>query len=375
MGSASDRHACVVGTGLAGAAVAASLVRRGWRVSLLGEGVARGASALPVGMLGVHATRSPTPLSRLTEFGVPCTRAELERLVPMGQGWLPVEVDNRGHHPGRHAEALVRPGALVRAWLDEAHATGRLDLRPDVRLQGLERTASGWRLLDDRGHAAAEAQTVVLAAALGTLGLTDALGLALPLRPVQGQLSLGTLEGDPLAERPQRDEGVFVPEYRDAAQPAPWPQRLWSMGSTYRRGSTDTAVSEAAHRDNLQRLHALSAPAAAAMAEQLLLGRLQGWAGVRCASLDRLPLVGAAPAPIADASLRSGVPGLTALARLPGLYLSCGFGSRGLSLAAMAGEAVAALIDGAAMPLPPDLRDAIDPARFAWRAARRRAAG
>lgn len=66
------RHACVVGAGLAGAAVAAMLVRRGWRVALL-DAAARagdGASALPVGMLSPHVTRSPTPMSRLTALGV-----------------------------------------------------------------------------------------------------------------------------------------------------------------------------------------------------------------------------------------------------------------------------------------------------------------
>src|SRR5690606_35941972 len=147
--------------------------------------------------------------------------------------------------------------------------------------------------------------------------------------------------------------------------------RLWAMGATYRRGSTDTTLSDDAHRDNLARLRPLSAPAAEAMEQALAQGRLLGWAGVRCASLDRLPLIGAAPDPAAAAALRRRLPGVAALPRLAGLHLCCAFGSRGLALAALAGEVLAASIDGDEVSLEPALRDAVDPARFAWRAARR----
>jgi tRNA 5-methylaminomethyl-2-thiouridine biosynthesis bifunctional protein len=112
-----SHEACVIGAGLAGAGVANALVRRGWRVSLLGAAprLADGASGLPVGMLSPHVTRSPTPMSRLTALGVACTRQALERLVPVGAGWTPVEVDNRGHDPGRHPAALGRRGAANRS--------------------------------------------------------------------------------------------------------------------------------------------------------------------------------------------------------------------------------------------------------------------
>lgn len=368
------RHACVVGAGLAGAAVAAMLARRGWRVTLLGaaDHLADGASALPVGMLSPHVTRSPTPMSRLTALGVQRTRQELERLLPAGQGWQPVQVDNRGHDPGRHPAALVRPGALVQAWVDEAARSGRLALRlgtPVARL--VPQPAGGWALQAADGSALAQTGTVVLAAALGSRAIAESLGLALPLHPVQGQLSLGALQGPALAERPQRDDGVFVPEYRDAGLAPHWPEAIWAIGSSYRRGSTDTALSEEAHRENLARLRGLSPRAADAMETAMASGRLRGWAGVRCASLDRLPLIGAAPDPVSLAVRPPAQPPLAALPRLPGLHLCCAFGSRGLALAALAGEVLAASIDGETMPLDADLRDALDPARFAWRAARR----
>jgi tRNA 5-methylaminomethyl-2-thiouridine biosynthesis bifunctional protein len=365
------RHACVVGAGLAGAAVSAMLVRRGWRVTLVDAAprVADGASALPVGMLSPHVTRAPTPMSRLTALGVTCTRRELERLVPVGSGWVPLEVDNRGHDPGRHPAALVRPGALVQAWVDEGLGSGRLALRLDTAVARVERENGLWRLLTGDGREIASAATVVLAAALGSRALSEGLGLTMPLHPVQGQLSFAALQGPALADRPQRDDGVFVPEYRDPGLSPHWPEAIWAVGSTYRRGVTDTALTDGAHRENLVRLRTLSAPAANVMEAFMARSALLGWAGVRCASLDRLPLIGAAPDPTRLALRPPAQPALAAMARLSGLHLCCAFG--GLSLATLAGEILAASIDGEPMPLEADLRDAVDPARFAWRAARR----
>ena len=88
MPGGSPRQALVIGAGLAGAAVCGELARRGWQIDLLdsASGPAQGASALPVGMLSPHVTRSPTPLSRLSALGMQATLGELKRLVPQGQG-------------------------------------------------------------------------------------------------------------------------------------------------------------------------------------------------------------------------------------------------------------------------------------------------
>lgn len=366
------RHALVIGAGLAGASVTAALCRRGWRVTLLdaAEGPARAASALPVGVLSPHLTRQPTPMSRLTALGTPIARAELERLVPPGAGWQATTIDNRGAHaPGQQPAALVRPGALVQAWLAEAGE--RLDARWNTPVAGLSRGPGQWQALDPAGRAIAAAPHAVIAAALGSCGLAPEAGGAWPLGPVLGQMSLGALEGAPLSDRPQRDDGVFVPEYRDSGLAPRWPAAIWAMGSTYARGRTDTALSDAAHRDNAARLRALAPAAADRLEDELAQGRLLGWAGVRCASMDRLPLVGAAPDPAAWAARDGAGDAASAVPRLPGLWLLTALGSRGLSLAAACGQWLAAEMDGEAPGLDAGLRAAIDPARFAWRRARR----
>ena len=57
--------------------------------------------------------------------------------------------------------------------------------------------------------------------------------------------------------------------------------------------------------------------------------------------------------------------------RLPGLYVISAFGSRGITWAMLAARVLAASVSGAPIPLEADLLDAIDPARFICRRARR----
>ena len=57
--------------------------------------------------------------------------------------------------------------------------------------------------------------------------------------------------------------------------------------------------------------------------------------------------------------------------RLPGLVVCCGLGGRGITWAPLLGELAAAQLCGAPLPMEGRLADALDPLRFALRAARR----
>jgi tRNA 5-methylaminomethyl-2-thiouridine biosynthesis bifunctional protein len=57
--------------------------------------------------------------------------------------------------------------------------------------------------------------------------------------------------------------------------------------------------------------------------------------------------------------------------RQPGLYVFTALGSRGITHAALGGEVLAAWITGDPLPAPASLLDALDPARFIARKARR----
>jgi tRNA 5-methylaminomethyl-2-thiouridine biosynthesis bifunctional protein len=388
---ANTRQALVIGAGLAGAATCAALARRGWRITLVdaASGPAQAASSLPVGMLSPHVTRAPTPLSRLSALGVTDTLRELKRLVAPGHGWQVCEVYNLDHDLGRWPAAMVRPAALVQAWLSEAKSSTALEARWSQRITALRHGPDGWQALDEQQSVVAQAQVVVLACAYASAVLLrsswpDMTEAAMPLRPVKGQMSLAALQTAPLAARPQRQAGVFVPEYEDAGLPPEWPERIWAMGSTYARGEDSTTLSNEAHQDNARSLAAMHPLAAERLRADAAAGRLLGWAQVRCASLDRLPLVGAVPDLPAlqrwmdsAGSRRSKLP-MADAPRHPGLYLLTALGSRGLSLAYWCAKLLAEQIDEptqAAASEEADLIRSLDPARFAWKLARRQPIG
>ncbi len=346
-----------------------------------------GASGLPVGMLSPHVTRAPTPLSRLCSLGVADARTQLERLVPQGQGWQAAEVDNLGHDPGRWPAAVVRPSALVLAWLAEAQASGSLRTRFDAPVANLVREDGQWVAKDGSGAALGTAPAVVMTSAYGALPLLDGIygpdTGAVPLRPVKGQLTLAALQAPPLAPRPMRNNGVFVPAYEDAGLAPAWPSRVWAMGSTYERGRDDTTMDPAAHERNAASLEDMHPQAAAELRRCASEGRLLGWSQVRCASQDRLPMVGAAPdlkamqELFSAAGARRGRIPLQQAPRLPGLFMLTALGSRGLTLAHWCADWLAGRMSGEPSPLTEqdlDLEKALDPARFAWKAARRQPA-
>ena len=88
-------------------------------------------------------------------------------------------------------------------------------------------------------------------------------------------------------------------------------------------------------------------------------------------TLDRLPVVGAAPA--LDPAVRAEAfrnDQVRYVGREPGLFVFTALGSRGITWSALGAEALAAAISAATAPLEASLLDAIDPARFAVRAWR-----
>ena len=78
------------------------------------------------------------------------------------------------------------------------------------------------------------------------------------------------------------------------------------------------------------------------MAAQVEAQALHAWAGVRCTSSDRRPLVGEIEA---------------------GLWVSTAMGSRGLTFSALAGELIAAHLHDEPLPLDARLAQALDPKR------------
>jgi tRNA 5-methylaminomethyl-2-thiouridine biosynthesis bifunctional protein len=371
----------VIGAGLAGAAVAGSLARRGWQVTVLdaADRPAAGASGLPVGMLAPHVSPDDALLSRLTRAGIRVTWSELVRLLEEGRDWRASGVLERrpdgdtrvpagwsvdgpneswpanaeqlaavglpGDTPALwHARAAwVKPHQLIAAWLRQPG----VEFRGGCHVARLEPHAGGWQLFDAEGEWLADADRVVVCAGFESGRFAP----ALPLQPVRGQVAWGPVPDHTalptlttLPTTPINGDGHLV-----AQVPVPHGPPIWLAGATFDRDSTTLEPTEAdslANRDRLARLHPAAAAALAGTFER---GEVHTWVGVRCASGDRRPLVG----PIGPI----GTPAA-------GLWACTALGSRGLSFAALCAELLAAQWHAEPLPLPATLAKALGTQRL-----------
>ncbi|MDQ0607923.1 tRNA 5-methylaminomethyl-2-thiouridine biosynthesis bifunctional protein [Variovorax sp. W1I1] len=361
----------VIGAGLAGAAVAASLARRGWQVTVLDAASrpASGASGLPVGVLAPHVSPDDALLSRLTRAGIRATWLELERLLEEGRDWrasgvlerrpegdvrVPAGWSDNGPNESWPASAdqlsaaglpadapaiwharagWVRPSRLIEAWLRQPG----VEFRGNASVARVTRNADGWQLFDAADELLIDADRVVVAAGFESGRFAP----ELPLQPVRGQVAWGHVNDSALPAKPLNGDGHLIANVPDAEGAL-----LWLAGATFDRDSTDLAPNtddSAANRDRLTRLHPA---AAAALAPAFERGEVNAWVGVRCASGDRRPLVG----PLTEGA--------------NGLWACTALGSRGLSFAAICAELLAAQWHGEPLPLPAALAKALGTQRL-----------
>lgn len=372
----------VIGAGIAGAAVAASLARRGWQVQVLDAGAApaAGASGLPAGVLAPHVSPDDSLLSRLSRSGVRATLQQAGTLLQTGRDWSPTGVlEHCVAHPRKlpaawqhtlahaaqdwsrpaspeqlaqaglppdapglwHAPAgWIKPAALVQAWL----ATPGVTWHGQAAADQLVRQGGGWLVLDAAGQELARADLVVLAAGYGSRTLSASAGgkdaPLLALQAIRGQVSWGLHTPGNLNAMPPfpvNGHGSLVP-----AVPLDNAGGLaWVTGSTFERDNARAETRTEDEQHNFSKLQTLLPLAAQGLASQFESGQVHAWAGVRCATPSRLPALG----PLA----------------LPKLWVCSGMGSRGLTLAALCAELLAARLHGEPLPLEQRLADALAP--------------
>ena len=371
----------VVGAGLAGSAVAASLARRGWQVTVFDAAStpANGASSLPAGVLAPHVSVDDSLLSRLSRSGIRATLQQLEALLQSGTDWcLSGVLEHCIEHPRKlpvawqNGQALataasdwtvrvtpaqladcglppdtpalwhnkagwVKPASLVRAWL----ATPGVVWRGDAEVSRLASRGDVWQILDASGQELGSAELVVLAAGYLTSALAASTGLShlLALQAVRGQVSWALQapgQADTLPRFPINGHGSLVPTVPLAKGLA------WVTGSTFERDSTSVEVQPDDGQRNFEKLQTLLPTAAQALTPAFAAGQVHGWVGIRCATPSRLPALGA----LADA---------------PGVWVCSGMGSRGLSFAALCSELLAARLHGEPLPVERRLADALLP--------------
>ena len=355
---AAPQSCAVIGAGLAGASVAASLARRGWQVQVLdqADSPAAGASGLPVGLAAPHVSVDDCVLSRLSRSGVRLSLQQARQLLIAGQDWAPSGVheylfDEQAPQPTRwhrHA-AWIKPGALVRAWLGQPG----IQFRGGVQVQTLQRDAAGWTLLDPAGQAITTATRVVLANATGALPLLQRTQAAQPDLPL-GWHQLPAVYGV---------RGLVSWAAHDAPEPRPFPpgpvngsgsliphvpydgDTRWFVGASYQPLGPPEWPDDKNHGANVLRLEKLQPALFEALTPVFEAGALQAWKGVRCVTADRLPMVGS----LQDED--------------QSLWMCAGMGSRGLSHAPLCAELLAAQWAGEPLPIEASLAQALQARR------------
>lgn len=240
------------------------------------------------------------------------TRDEASRLagypVPLGGWWFP-------------QAGWINPPSLCRAMLEG------IEHRYGFPVNRLDRNSSGWRLSSH--DQVLEADEVVLANGIDAPALVP--GMPLPIRPGRGMVSH-------LPESATATMNIVVTRLGYVTPPF---DGLRCAGATLQTDDLDSTPRVADHAENLFRLDMLLP----GFARGIDPAQLDGRVSFRPLSPDRLPMVG--PLSASD-----------------GLWISDGFGARGLVFASICAELLASQIDDEPLPLEADLARALAPERF-----------
>jgi tRNA 5-methylaminomethyl-2-thiouridine biosynthesis bifunctional protein len=390
---APQRKAIVIGAGLAGSAACERLAARGWQVTLIERHDRPGqeASGNLAGIVKPLLARDDNPAARLARASYLFALCYWRHLGGIGTafdgeacGVLQLATsDADAQDQCRTAMSHQYPANYVR-WLDGMAVSALLAGEPshggwlfpeggwvrpssfcDAMLAGcgervqrrfacsatmLARSKQHWRVTDADGTTIDEAPVVILAN--GTYATSFSQTDELPLTAIRGQVTHLPARSLPELQVVVSGEGYLTRAVNG----------MYSVGASY-DFDDDRQLRQDSHAQNLARLSQLLPNAARAVADAALAGRV----GFRCASPDRLPLVGALP----DQQAGIGGSRLRDVPRLPGLHGLLGYGSRGLVWAPFCAELLAAQLNGEPLPAERDLVEALDPARFALKAHRR----
>ena len=382
------REAVIVGAGLAGAAVAHAMACQGWRCTVLDRGPqpACGASGNPAGLLHATTHREDSLHARLHRAGALYSARRIAPWIANGrvpgrlqgllavhtQQALPIDDDVDGYAcrldaaqasaaagvplPGPAVQYIqggwIDPAALVRAWLDHPAIT----FRGGVEAARLRRDGPQWQVEDTRGLSLARAPVVVLAGGANLPSLARAAGLEdVPWQVRRGQIDW--CDAGPTLRQPVTGRGYVLT--------LPDGRLLYGATSSEEDAPAPHLADTAWNRSRLQALIGYAPPPDAPGSGARVSHRL--------GTPDRLPTVG--PLPLAGPRPGQGTAGrrdqVRFIPRQPGLFVCGGFGSRGLTWAALAAQVICGWLDGTPMPLEADLLDAIDPARWQVRKHRR----
>ena len=345
-----DRHAIVIGAGIAGASVSERLSSRGWRVTIIERHAkpAAEASGNPAGIFHPVISPDDSLFARITRASYCFLLNHWKRFPDLRWSQcavlqLPRDDDERRSQQ-RALEALAFPRDYVSwqdgllfpqaGWVSPVSLVNCLltnvDLVSACEVFAIEKSRELWTAKNRAGKTIASAPVMVLA------NSADAIRLApqehMRVRRVRGQLTLvPAIAGlDKVLIR----GGFAIPGIDGVS----------AIGASFDIDDEDPNVRADSHEGNLARLKQLIPDL------PLNLKTIGGRVSFRSVVPDRLPVIG----------------------RLDeNLYGAFAYGSRGLVWAGLGGELLASLMEGEPLPIEKKLVSALAPQRFILREKRK----
>jgi tRNA 5-methylaminomethyl-2-thiouridine biosynthesis bifunctional protein len=387
----SEKCALIIGGGLAGCHSARALAERGWQVKILERhsALAQEGSGNPQGVL--YAKLSPldetqaafnlASLQYALHFYRPLWETIGDKCGVLQLAYKSSEADLHELLNAKFAHAselvefvspetasqlagisLTQSGLFFpqAGWIDPRKLCSHLVDHPNIQVEynfqvnQLNHVENSWLVESNKGDMQT-APVLIIASAKDALSFEQPNHL--PTKSIRGQVTFipeksttATLKTVVCAE------GYISPAH----------ESVFCTGATFNLNDTETAIRTRDNQTNLDNLreHVPTFEMDANAAD------LAGRVAFRCSLPDYLPCVGGLPlvdklvedfAPLRK-NARAGI--TTTGSYWPGLYINIGHGARGLTYTPLCAELLAAQINDEPIPMPRELANALNPARF-----------
>jgi len=392
-------QALVIGGGLAGTSSAWALANQGLQVTLIErhDALAQEASGNPQGVLHTRFAAEDSAFNRYSQSSFQYALSHYRQLVGNdsveGQLCGVLQLLNSDKAQQQATQTTERYAAfpdLLRyltaaeasqcsgltldnpalhyptaGWLNPASVCNFYSQHPAIRLQlntdvlQLQATSNGWTLLDAHGDILASAPLVVIANAADASQFEQTRHL--PLQTIRGQTSYL-----PASDASRQLQTVICAD----RYIAPAANGYHCFGATFNLKENSRELRSEDHQENLDRLFA-TLPQLATNSPDA--AQLDGRTGFRCATPDRMPIVGPVIdyAPFVDTYRMLEKNALATIPQaapcLPGLFVNLGHGSRGITSTPFCASLLASLITQQPALAPWPMVQSLSPARFVIR--------
>lgn len=389
-------NALIIGAGIAGAATAYELARRGVKVQVLEaqKQPAQAASGNYQGLLYAKISPHPTAQTELLLSGYGYTRYLLQTLLPEQTTWQSTGVLHLNHnttetvrnqalaqqtwhqhlyHAVNSDEASQLAGIPIQesglfwqqgAWLNPASLIARLLSHPNITLytqcslKKAQHDGNAWHIETTQQQIFSGSHLIFCTGANST---DSPIIHDFPTQMIRGQTSL--------ARATEASKQLKI-ALSGASYLAPAWQEHHCFGATFINNDTNSDWRATDERENWLALTQLNAQLAHDLQIHTLLGSLKGHTAIRCDSHDHLPIVGA----LGDVTAMRQVYAKLAMDKnyrlstpcpyLPNAYANIAHGSRGLATAPICAAQLASEICNETTIFSSPLRHALQPNRL-----------